>query len=205
MAVSEPKTPRASRTSPKMAGNAVGMSTDGKRAQKKARRKTNWDIVGQRIGVRILSFERGGKAQPDFLKVFRSTPAERVAFLKGGVPYEIADQVVSKSRVLDKQELLQALGLPRATYDRRIKDRKDFPVSEGEKIMGFGRLIGQVEAMLADNGATKGFDARSWLSNWLRTPLPPLGQKKPVDLLDTIEGQNLVSSMLDRMALGVYA
>jgi putative toxin-antitoxin system antitoxin component (TIGR02293 family) len=193
MAVMENKAPRPP-------GFKLGA---GKKIGKEPRKGTR-GLAGKRAEFVALLRGRTAVTQ-DFVKLYDSSPSRRIDILKSGVPYEVADMVVSKSHVLDKQELLRALGLPRATYDRRIKDREDFPASEGEKIVGFGRLIGQVEAMLAGNEDAKGFDARAWLSNWLRTPLPPLDHRKPVDLLDTVEGQNLVASMLDRMALGVYA
>jgi putative toxin-antitoxin system antitoxin component (TIGR02293 family) len=203
MAIVEHKTPRPPGFKLGTGKEAVRTAGSGKKIGKEPRKGAR-GLAGKR--AEFVALLRGRAAvKQDFVKLYDSSPSRRIDILKSGVPYEVADMVVSKSHVLDKQELLRALGLPRATYDRRIKDRKDFPASEGEKIVGFGRLIGQVEAMLAGNEDAKGFDARAWLSNWLRTPLPPLDHRKPVDLLDTVEGQNLVSSMLDRMALGVYA
>ena len=44
-----------------------------------------------------------------------------------------------------------------------------------------------------------------WLSGWLRTPVPALGGTRPIDLIDTMEGQALVSQVLTRMQSGAYA
>lgn len=137
--------------------------------------------------------------------LFYAPLAERIDWINAGVPGKFANFLICHSGVLEKYEALEALDLPRATFDRWIKKGAVFPASESEKILGFGALIGQVEAMVAENPDAKDFDARAWLSKWLTTPLPALGDKKPVEYLNTIAGQTLVSSMLARMAEGVYA
>ena len=59
--------------------------------------------------------------------------------------------------------------------------------------------------MLDEAGDPKGFDAPSWLSRWLREPASVFGGTKPIDLLDTMEGQSLVSQALGQVQSGAYA
>jgi uncharacterized protein (DUF2384 family) len=59
--------------------------------------------------------------------------------------------------------------------------------------------------MVEESGNPEGFDAQNWVSHWLREPVPALGGERPVDLLDTMEGQALVSETLARMQSGSYA
>ena len=66
-------------------------------------------------------------------------------------------------------------------------------------------LFGQVQAMVNESGNYIGFDAASWLTSWLDAPLPALDGIRPADLLDTIEGQTLVSTILAQMQSGAYA
>ncbi len=66
------------------------------------------------------------------------------------------------------------------------------------------KLIRQLEVMLEESGNPAGFDAPGWLSRWLREPLPAFGARKPIDLLDTIEGQALVSQALSKIQSGAY-
>jgi len=66
-------------------------------------------------------------------------------------------------------------------------------------------MVGQIEAMVEASGYPAGFDAAEWLSHWLREPLPALGGDKPINLLDTMEGQALVSRVLAQMQSGAYA
>ena len=67
------------------------------------------------------------------------------------------------------------------------------------------RLVGQVEAMIQESGDPAGFDATSWMSRWLQEPLPSLGGARPIDLMDTMEGQALVSTALAQAQSGAYA
>jgi uncharacterized protein (DUF2384 family) len=66
-------------------------------------------------------------------------------------------------------------------------------------------LVGQLEMIVAESGNPEGFDASEWISNWLSEPLPALGGEKPINFLDTMEGQDLVSDALARIQSGAYA
>lgn len=67
------------------------------------------------------------------------------------------------------------------------------------------RLVGQIQAIVEESGDPEGFDAAAWLSRWLNEPLPALGGVCPLDMLDTIEGQSLVSASLARIQGVAYA
>ncbi|WP_082742043.1 MbcA/ParS/Xre antitoxin family protein [Burkholderia sp. MSMB1078WGS] len=65
-------------------------------------------------------------------------------------------------------------------------------------------LTAQVQRMVDDSGNPDGFDARSWLLNWLRSPVPALGGRCPADYLQTPEGIDLISRMLASAQTGAY-
>jgi uncharacterized protein (DUF2384 family) len=67
------------------------------------------------------------------------------------------------------------------------------------------RLVGQVQAMVNESGNPKGFDAAKWLAQWMEQPIPALGGKNPASMMDTAEGQAVVSSLLAKMQTGAYA
>ncbi|WP_309228748.1 MbcA/ParS/Xre antitoxin family protein [Roseomonas sp. KE2513] len=67
------------------------------------------------------------------------------------------------------------------------------------------RLLHQVQAMVRESGDPVGFDAAAWLSRWLSAPLPALGGARPIDLLNTAEGEAQVSNILARMQSGAYS
>jgi uncharacterized protein (DUF2384 family) len=74
---------------------------------------------------------------------------------------------------------------------------------EGKGVLA--HLVEQVEAMVVEAGDPTNFDATAWLSQWLREPLPAVGGGRPIDLLDTTEGQALVSRMLSQIQSGAFA
>ena len=67
------------------------------------------------------------------------------------------------------------------------------------------RLVGQVQSMVNDSGDPRGFNAAEWVARWLEEPLAALGGQKPVELMDTTEGQTMVSNLLARIQSGTYA
>jgi uncharacterized protein (DUF2384 family) len=78
-------------------------------------------------------------------------------------------------------------------------------LTEHERALGIARLTGQLQAIVEESGQPEGFDAAAWMSWWLREPLPALGGVRPLDLLDTTEGQTLVSTILAQIQSGAYA
>ena len=76
---------------------------------------------------------------------------------------------------------------------------------DSERVVGLAKLVGQLEAMVEESGSDENFDAPEWLSRWLREPLPALGGGRPIDLLDTMEGQALVAQALSQIQSGAYA
>jgi uncharacterized protein (DUF2384 family) len=81
-----------------------------------------------------------------------------------------------------------------------------YPASpeESEQVIGFAKLVHQVEAMIQDSGDPSNFNARAWLARWLVEPLPAFGGARPIELMDTVEGQDLVSAALAKIQSGAY-
>ncbi|MEK7920970.1 MbcA/ParS/Xre antitoxin family protein [Burkholderia contaminans] len=65
-------------------------------------------------------------------------------------------------------------------------------------------LTAQVQRMVEESGNPDGFDAPSWLNEWIHSPLPALGGNCPVDHLHTPEGVDLISRMLASAQTGAY-
>jgi putative toxin-antitoxin system antitoxin component (TIGR02293 family) len=139
-----------------------------------------------------------------FLAIYRASPLDRIGIIKAGIPARDV-KLLSQSLSVDQQVMLNALNLKTATVNRKVAQNERLSVEDGERVLGLAKLVGQLEAMLEDAGGAKGFDAPSWMSRWLREPLPALGGSRPIDLLDTMEGQALVSSALSRIQSGAYA
>jgi putative toxin-antitoxin system antitoxin component (TIGR02293 family) len=146
----------------------------------------------------------GGALTTDFLHAFRADAMERVRIVKGGVPAGVID-TMAKRMGMPKEKLIVTLGLARATIDRKARDSKPLSPDEGSKVLGMARLVGQVQAMVEESGEPAGFDAAGWLASWLDRPLSALGGQRPAELMDTAEGQGLVSQLVARMQSGAYS
>lgn len=139
-----------------------------------------------------------------YADIFRASPADRIRLIKRGVPARTAKRMISDLQ-FDQGALMAALNLKTATVNRKAARDEALSPEESERVIGVAKLVGQLEAMLEESGAPASFDAPKWLSGWLREPLPALGGRRPVELIDTMEGQALVAQALGRIQSGAYA
>jgi putative toxin-antitoxin system antitoxin component (TIGR02293 family) len=139
-----------------------------------------------------------------YRKLYGAQMVERIGLIRNGVKASDAKAWLNMPSIATGV-LLEALDLPVATFNRKVKWDEKLSKAESERVVGFARLVGQLEAMIDEAGDPTGFDARSWISRWLTEPLPALGHAKPIDYMDTMEGQNLVSQKLAQISSGAYA
>ena len=145
-----------------------------------------------------------GMSPTNFADVYSLAPADRIALVKRGIP---AGEVfkIAKTIGRPKERLMKMLGLPRATVDRKARAHQQLSIEHGQRLLGFSKLVGQVQVMVEQSGDPTGFDAAKWLGKWFERPLPALGGKCPAEYMDTSEGQQLVSSLIAKMQSGAYA
>ncbi len=140
----------------------------------------------------------------DYLGLYRAAPLDRIKMVKEGVPAIDAKGILG-DLAMPSGRIYGALRIPVSTLNRKAKSAMRLSTDEGERIIGLAKLVGQVQAMVEESGNPKDFDARAWTARWLNEPLPAFGGARPVDLMDTMEGQGLVSDTLARIQSGVYA
>jgi putative toxin-antitoxin system antitoxin component (TIGR02293 family) len=128
---------------------------------------------------------------------------ERIEFIGRGIPASEAKRIFVN--LLGPTAALKALNLSPATVNKKAKEGGRLSAEESERVVGFAKLLGQVEAMVEESGDPTNFDAAAWLTRWLTEPLPAFGGVRPADLVDTMEGQALMSAALARMQSGAYA
>jgi len=150
-----------------------------------------------RVGSKELKKE-------DFVSLFKKDLLECIGLVKRGVPALLIDLVAGEMGV-SKDELLVILGLPRATIRRKARKNQPLSAEESSRVLGISRLIGQTQAMVETSGNPDDFDAAAWMAQWLDQPLPALSERRPAELMDTAEGQAIVSNMLSRAQSGTYA
>jgi len=139
-----------------------------------------------------------------YARVYRASPLERIAMIRRGVPATQAKRIFT-DLAFSQAAALKALKLSAATVNKKAKQNQALSPSESERVIGMAGLVGQLEAMVEESGDARGFEAASWMSRWLSEPLPALGGARPVDLIDTMEGQALVSTTLSQIQSGAYA
>ncbi len=148
--------------------------------------------------------DTGSPGTFSYLGVFRASPLERISLIKQGIS---AAQVKSLFADLHigQGAGFKALNLSTATVNKKAKSGGVLSREESERVIGFAKLVGQLEAMIQDAGNPAGFDARAWMARWLTEPLPAFGGARPADLIDTMEGQALISTALAQIQSGAYA
>ena len=139
-----------------------------------------------------------------FLDIYRASPLERIAMIRQGIPAAEAKRLFA-ALPLGQGLGVKALNLSAATVNRKAKEGARLSGEESERVVGFARLVGQLEAMIQESGDPEGFDGPAWLARWLTEPLPAFGGARPADLMDTMEGQGLVAAALARVQSGAYA
>jgi putative toxin-antitoxin system antitoxin component (TIGR02293 family) len=139
-----------------------------------------------------------------YLDMYRATPMERIGMVRRGVGAALAKHMLADLQ-LGQGAGFKALNLSAATVNKKARQGETLSPEESERVVGFARLVGQAEAMVQESGEPEGFDARAWIAQWLTEPLPALGGVRPAELMDTMEGQGLVSAALARIQSGAYA
>jgi putative toxin-antitoxin system antitoxin component (TIGR02293 family) len=139
-----------------------------------------------------------------YLDIYRASATDRIRIIKEGIPAANAKRMIGDLH-FDQGTFFKALNLKTATVNRKAANDEALSPEESERVMGVAKLVGQVQAMVEESGNADGFDAPKWLSGWLREPLPALGGQRPVDLIDTMEGQAMVAQALGQVQSGAYA
>jgi putative toxin-antitoxin system antitoxin component (TIGR02293 family) len=129
---------------------------------------------------------------------------ERVELVKVGVPSVILTRL---SQVLDRplKYVVRTIGMAPTSASRKLQRQAPLAPDESERALGVAKLIGQVETIVQQSGDPEGFDPGKWVAEWIGTPQPALGGRRPDELLDTAEGQGMVSDLLARMQSGAYS
>lgn len=101
--------------------------------------------------------------------------------------------------VTDK-EMARLLNQSIATFHRQAKARLSgetrLDAATSERLLLLGRLATYGAAVFQDKGK---------FTRWLRRPLRLLGDRSPVDLMDSTTGVQLVEDILGRIEYGVFS
>ena len=105
-----------------------------------------------------------------------------------------AGRIAGLLGVTDK-EMAGLLNQSVATFHRQAKVGR-LDASTSEKLLILGRLAGYGATVFQDKGK---------FNRWLRRPLRLLGDRSPLDLLDSPTGVQLIEDILGRIEYGVFS
>jgi putative toxin-antitoxin system antitoxin component (TIGR02293 family) len=149
---------------------------------------------GQRDDLRKVADLLGG---PRILSRRITSALDAHELLLDGLPGSALTHFVSHLLFLQTDSLEKAFGMSLRTFQRR-KDAPDKPLSQEQS----GRTWKFAEILAK---ATDVFGSQEEAEQWLERPAIGLDQRRPIDLLATPAGIELVEQYLTRLAYGVYA
>ncbi|HVE85502.1 MAG TPA: antitoxin Xre/MbcA/ParS toxin-binding domain-containing protein [Myxococcales bacterium] len=139
-------------------------------------------MVGQMLGGRKV-LGREIKSTVDLVEV-----------MTRGLPYASLDAISKRVGLTTLHEKSEALGVPERTLQRRADKGKLDPY-ESERTVRLARIAQRAEEVLEDMGKAY---------QWLREPNQALGGKRPLELIHTDVGTQMVEEVLGRIEYTVY-
>lgn len=117
--------------------------------------------------------------------ILRGLPGQALTHLVGGL------QVIELTQSLEK-----AMGMSLRTYQRRKDEpsRKLSPEQSG-RVWKFAEVLDK---------AIRVFGAQAAAEGWMERPAMGLGQRRPIDLMASPAGVEMVETLLSQLEYGVY-
>lgn len=133
---------------------------------------------------------------PRALKQWPQSRAELHGALVQGLPGSLLLSLVDQLSAVPADALAAALGISSRTL-RRLRDQPTRPLAPdlASKAWQLAELVGQ---------AVQVFGGAQAAQQWLLQPALGLDGARPIDLLRTLQGTELVAELLGRLEHGVY-
>lgn len=114
-----------------------------------------------------------------------------------GVRVADARQVMNAFTIINADQFYGVLGITERTMKRRAASAaKTLDANASDRALRLVAVTGQAIGVFGSQEAAE---------RWLASPAMGLDQRKPIDLLQSSEGTELVKTLLSRMEYGVYA
>jgi putative toxin-antitoxin system antitoxin component (TIGR02293 family) len=118
--------------------------------------------------------------------------------LSEGLEVRSVKHLIGNLSAIPKDEALAAFGVSWRTIERKARKARKKPLSPEQS----GRVFKFAEVLAK---ATDVFGSQEKAEAWLSRPAVGLNQQRPIDLLATAAGVELVESFLTRLDYGVYS
>ena len=99
------------------------------------------------------------RAGLSYLAVYRASPFERISMIKHGIRAAEAKRIIA-DLAIGQGAALKALKLSPATVNKTAKQNQTLSPGESERVIGFAKLVGQLEAVVQEFGHSRRFRRR---------------------------------------------
>lgn len=128
------------------------------------------------------------------------TPIDLHKRIVEGFPRSTMIELVEGFRVVLLKESFKALNVSSRTW-QRIKSETDKKLSpldadQSARVWNLAEVLAKAEEVMG---------SREDAEQWLASPAIGLDSMRPIDLMETPQGAELVKTLLEQMAYGVYA
>ena len=127
------------------------------------------------------------------------TPIDLHERITEGFPRRTLVHVVEGLRFITPGESLKALNMSARTWHRMKSDRQNpmpLDADQSSRVWNLAEVLSKAEEVLGD---------REEAEHWLAAPAIGLSSRRPIDLMASPQGAELVKTLLNQMAYGVYA
>jgi putative toxin-antitoxin system antitoxin component (TIGR02293 family) len=130
-----------------------------------------------------------------FTELMDADEPRRVDLVRHGLRSPVITEI-AEALAVSKATLLGAIGVPVSTMTRRIKSQAKLSPDESDKIDRVAQTFKRAIELFGDEAT-----ARVWMS----TKLLALGDRTPLELLDSSAGYEMVLNTIGRIAYGAAA
>lgn len=152
------------------------------------------DFAARETQLYALSRQLLGGAR--LFKYVVSSRSDVHAAILEGIPYASLIFLMTSFRALDEADVVNVLGISARTLRRQKETpKKAMPADLASKTWLFAEMLAK---------ATEVFGSKERAEEWMAKPAMGLDGQRPIDLLQTLQGTELVSDFLTRLEYGVY-
>ncbi|SAK89111.1 antitoxin [Caballeronia catudaia] len=152
------------------------------------------------LQMRISSFgayvSNGTSLVADMTKIADMTPLQAHDVVTRGLPVALARDMIDEYGVVSREALLLAIGVSERTLQRGKDESRLLDSNATDRLLRLASITEQSIDVLGSKEAAE---------QWLSQPAIGLDQRRPIDLLQSSEGAELVKTLLTRMDYGVYS
>jgi putative toxin-antitoxin system antitoxin component (TIGR02293 family) len=123
------------------------------------------------------------------------TPLQTHDLVTQGLPASTARELLASFRQIDRDALLRAVGVSERTLQRALAGNKPLDSNASDRTLRLAAITDLASEVLGNQDEAE---------RWLAAPALALDQRRPIDLLQSSEGSELVKALLVRMDHGVY-